>query len=129
MMAVAFGVSLLLTGCVVRQGAEKQKDLEFTVIRIQDVPASLKEQLEEKKEEDFKLTYSDNEYLYIVRGYGIQETGGYCISVNECYLAENKICVRTTLNGPQAGEKVEKTPSYPMVILKMELRSEPVVFE
>ena len=103
MMAVAFGVSLLLTGCVVRQGAEKQKDLEFTVIRIQDVPASLKEQL--------------------------QETGGYCISVNECYLAENKICVRTTLNGPQAGEKVEKTPSYPMVILKMELRSEPVVFE
>ena len=126
---IALGISLLLGGCIVQQGKEKMEDLEFTVMRIQDVPSALQEQLEQKKEEDFKLTYSDNEYLYIARGYGIQETGGYSITVNDCYVAENAICVKTTLNGPKVGEQVEKSPSCPMIVLKTELRSEPVVFE
>ena len=112
-----------------QQGTEKVEDLEFTVTKLQDLPEAFREQLEEKKEENFCLTYSDNQYLYIARGYGIQETGGYCISVEECYLTENAICVKTTLHGPQVGEEVAKSPSYPYVVIKLELRSEQVIFQ
>lgn len=115
-----------LGGCAIRQNSDKVEDLEFTVTRMQELPKTLQEQIEQKKEEAFTLTYSDNEYLYIARGYGIQETGGYSISVDACYRTENTIDVKTTLHGPQAGEKVEKAPSCPFVVIKMELRSEPV---
>ena len=30
---------------------------------------------------EFKLTYTANGYLYIARGYGMQDTGGYSIQV------------------------------------------------
>lgn len=120
---------LLLSGCMIHQGSDKLQDLEFTVVDTKELPETLQEQLELKKEGEFKLTYSDNEYLYIARGYGMRETGGYSIAVNECSLTENAILVKTTLTGPQVGEDVEKTPSYPYVVIKLELRSEPVVFE
>ena len=115
-------------GCVLQQGNEKLQDLEYTVVKPEEVPETLKNQIEEEKEAGFSLTYSDEAYLYIARGYGQQETGGYSIAVEECYLAENAICVETVLQGPQVGEKVHKEPSYPYIVLKTELREEKVVF-
>lgn len=104
-------------------------DLEYTVVRPEEIPETLAAEIEEKKEADFEITYSDNEFLYIARGYGAQETGGYSISVEECYLVENAICVRTVLTGPKVGEQVHKEPSYPYIVLKTELRDEKVNFE
>lgn len=118
-----------LGGCVLRQGKEKLQELEYTVVAPDELPETLAAQIEAEKEAGFEITYSDNEYLYIARGYGVQETGGYSISVEECYLAENAICVRTTLSGPKVGEKVNREPSYPYLVLKTELREEKVVFE
>ena len=86
-------------------------------------------QVEEKKEENFSFTYSDNEYLYIAKGYGIQETGGYSVSVDDCYLTKTNIVVKTRLHGPAVGEDVAKTPSYPNIVLKMELCDREVIFE
>ncbi|MCM1105533.1 MAG: protease complex subunit PrcB family protein [Blautia sp.] len=119
---LAFGVS----GCVTQRSTEKTADLAYTVVKPADIPATLAGQIEEKKEEVFTLTYSDNQYLYIARGYGEQETGGYSIQVEECYLAEDSICVKTVLTGPQAGERVNTAPSYPYIVLKTELREEKV---
>lgn len=116
-------------GCVLRQGKDKLQELEYTVVAPEELPETLAAQIEAEKEADFEITYSDNEYLYIARGYGVQETGGYSICVEECYLAENAICVRTTLSGPQVGEKVNREPSYPYLVLKTELRDEKVIFE
>ena len=118
----------LLGGCAIREDTKKAEDLEFTVTQTAELPEALREQIEEKKEEAFTLTYSDNEYLYITRGYGEQETGGYSISVDACYRTKNTINVQTTLHGPKAGENVEKAPSYPFVVLKLELRSDPVKY-
>lgn len=128
-MVLLMVFSMLAGGCVMQQGKEKLEALEFTVTKQQDLPAALQEQIEKKKEENFSLTYSDNEYLYLARGYGIQETGGYSISVDDCYRTENAICVKTTLHGPQVGEDVAKSPSYPYLVIKLELRSEPVIFQ
>lgn len=129
MILLVLAVGSLLTGCVIRQGREKIADLEYTVVRPADLPETLASQIEAKKEAEFTLTYSDNEFLYIARGYGEQETGGYSIQVKACYLAENAICVSTVLTGPSPGEQVSTAPSYPYLVLKTELREEQVVFE
>lgn len=119
----------MLSGCVMQQGQEKIEDLEFTVMDPVDLPKELQEEIIAKQEEEFAFTYSDREYLYIARGYGEQETGGYCISIDECYRTSNTICVKTTLTGPENGEQVQTAPSYPFIVIKLEMRSEEVVFQ
>lgn len=119
----------VLSGCIVQQGRDKIEDLEFTVMDPADLPEELQQQIAARQEEDFSLTYSDEEYLYIARGYGEQETGGYCISVDQCYRTRNTICVKTTLTGPEAGENVNTAPSCPYIVIKLELRREEVVFQ
>lgn len=129
LMIILLGVLMLLSGCVRKECKEKVKDLEFTVTKEEELPEALRQQIEEKKEGDFRFTYSDNEYLYVARGYGIQETGGYSISVEDCYLSDTAICVKTRLQGPKNGEEVTKAPSYPFIVLKLELREEEVLFQ
>ena len=129
LMIILLGVLMLLCGCVRKECEEKVKDLEFTVTKEEELPEALRQQIEEKKEGDFRFTYSDNEYLYVARGYGIQETGGYSISVEDCYLSDTAICVKTRLQGPENGEEVTKAPSYPFIVLKLELREEEVLFQ
>lgn len=84
---------------------------------------------EEKKAADFKMTYKDSKFLYIVRGYGEQETGGYSICIRDLYLTSNAIIFDTELIGPRKGETISKSPSYPYIVVKVELRDENVVFE
>lgn len=129
LMIILLGVLMLLSGGVRKECEEKVKDLEFTVTKEEELPEALRQQIEEKKEGDFRFTYSDNEYLYVARGYGIQETGGYSISVEDCYLSDTAICVKTRLQGPENGEEVTKAPSYPFIVLKLELREEEVLFQ
>lgn len=129
LMIILLGVLMLLSGCVRKECEGKVKDLEFTVTKEEELPEALRQQIEEKKEGDFRFTYSDNEYLYVARGYGIQETGGYSISVEDCYLSDTAICVKTRLQGPKNGEEVTKAPSYPFIVLKLELREEEVLFQ
>ena len=121
----------LLTGCsVARESQEKVRDLEFTVVGENELPQELKALAEEKKAAPFKLSYSNDQGLFIVVGYGEQSTGGYSITVNDLYLTENAIYVDTTLLGPQPGEGTGKkdTPSYPYIVLKTEFLDKPVVF-
>ena len=65
----------------------------------------------------------------IVRGYGEQETGGYSICIRDLYLTSNAIIFDTELIGPRKGETISKSPSYPYIVVKVELRDENVVFE
>lgn len=109
--------------------SKKVTDLEYTVVKEQEIPEELMTQIEEQKESCFKLTYQDGEYLYIASGYGKQETGGYSIQINELYLTSNAIYYKTGLFGPQKGETVHQAETYPYIVVKTENRQEPVVFE
>ena len=109
---------------------EKVKDLEFSVITEENSPEELLAIVEEKKAEGFKLTFQDNGFLYICRGYGKQESGGFSITVDALYETTNAIYFDTTLKGPVPGEKeMRQSNSYPYVIIKTELVDKPVVFE
>lgn len=131
-VGILFLCGLLFTaGCQITDSDKtaKVKDLEFTVVEEADQPEELKALIEEKKKEPMKLTYSNKEYLYIVVGFGEQRSGGYSISVDELYLTENAVYIKTTLIGPKADEKVTQAATWPFVVVKTELREESVVFE
>ena len=119
-----------LTGCGLQSSERvKLRDLEFTVLSEEKMPEELKEMIEERKVEPFKLTYSDNEYLYICVGYGEQETGGYSITVDELYLTDSAIYAQTTLLGTEASDKGNKVASYPVIVIKTELLDQTVICE
>lgn len=123
-------LSANLFACGMEENATKKlRDVEFTVIDQSEIPQELLSTMEEKKKEGFKLTYADENNLYLAVGYGEQKTGGYSIAVDECYLTENAIYFGTTLTGPEKGEKINQVSSYPCIVVKMESIDEPVVFE
>lgn len=108
---------------------KKIKDLEFTVVEDTDLPGELKEIIDEKKEEPFKLSYSNKDNLYIAVGYGKQNSGGYSISVDELYLTKNAIYINTNLIGPTQEDVVTQGVTYPYVVVKLEFREERIYFE
>lgn len=119
-----------LSGCSAENDkGEKVRDLEFTVIGDADIPAELMKTIEEKKANPFKLTYSDDQALYIIVGYGEQPSGGYSIVADKLYLTENSIVIDTELNGPEKGENGGNEKSYPYIVVKTELLENPVVFQ
>lgn len=128
MIAALFAA--LFTGCtLLSEERVKLKDLDFTVLSEEKIPEELLSIINEKKAEPFKLTYSDQDYLYICIGYGEQATGGYSIAVNELYLTDSAIYVNTELLGPEASEKSNATPSYPYIVIKTEYLDQTVIFE
>lgn len=72
---------------------------------------------------------NEGRYLYIVRGYGRQETTGYSIEVNECYETEHTVVVRTTLLGPQKKEKTHKKKTYPYIVIKIPYTDKQIIYE
>ena len=123
-------VALALSGCVTKIDSEhKLSDLEYTVVPDVDVPEELKPEIEQKQKEEFYLTYADQGYLYLARGYGAQPTSGYSISVSELYETKNAICFQTSLMGPKQGEETKEVETYPYIVVKMEYMDKEVVFE
>lgn len=129
-LAICIPLCFLLAGCtMLSEERVKLRDLEFTVLSEEKIPLELHRLIEDKKAEPFRMTYSDNEFLYICIGYGEQTSGGYSIAVNELYLTDNAIYVNTSLLGPESGAQSENAPSYPYIVLKTEHMEETVIFE
>lgn len=104
-------------------------DLDFTVVEPNAVPEKLKTVIEDKKAEEFKYTYTEGDNMYIVAGFGKQATGGYSIKVNSLCATENTICFDCDLIGPSEGEAVNKTASFPYIVVKIQFMDKNVVFE
>ena len=132
MMCLGILLTMLMMtagGCKVEEKDDaKVSDMKFTVISEKELPDELKKIIEEKKQKEMKLTYMSGDKLYIVRGYGVQKTGGYSIRIEDVSLWENAIHVQTMLIGPKE-ENLKDEPSYPYLVIRMEYRDEPVIFE
>lgn len=135
-----FGIFILLlmiiTTTVAMVGCKKEddeikkiRDLDFTVVEDADLPGELKDLIDEKKAEPFKLSYSNKDNLYIAVGYGKQNTGGYSITVDKLYLTKNAIYIDTNLIGPSSDDVVSQNATYPYVVVKLEYIDKRVVFE
>ena len=111
---IAVWMVMLMAGCgLEKTDNQKLDDITYTILEDKEIPQEFLAVIEERKEQIFKLTYSDEENLYIAVGYGVQQTGGYSISINACYHTQNAIYFDTTLIGPSKGEQVNEAKSYP----------------
>lgn len=123
-------LSCFLCGCSIEKvKAGDGVKPEYTVMKEEDFPDKVKELIEEHKGTEFQLTYQDSGYLYLMKGYGKQQTGGYSIQIEDLSLWENAIHLQTVLIGPGEGEELKEEPSYPCLVVKMKYREEPVIFE
>lgn len=109
--------------------SEKTQNLDYTVVKEEEIPEEMRSLIEEKKGQEFQMTYQSGEYLYLLKGYGQQMSGGYSIQIEELSLGESAIYFKTLLIGPSKGEKVSKEPSYPYIVVKLAYREEPVQFQ
>lgn len=116
------GISMFcLVGCGTTPNMpEKIRDLDFTIVEADEEPQALRDIITQKQEESFQMSYSLGEELYIVVGYGAQESGGYSVQVKECYETENSIVVDTALLGPENVDEITHTETYPYIVIKTE---------
>lgn len=107
--------------------SKKMKDIDFTVVAENEIPMEVSQIIEERKEKEFKVTYSDEQYTYIIIGYGKQKYQGYSITVKKMYETKNAIFVRTEFEGPKEYTNYE-VDTYPVIVIKMEYSDKDVIF-
>lgn len=119
-----------LTGCSGNSFGEKgYRTLDYTLVDYKNIPQNLMEQMETKMEEGFELTYKEDEYLYIAKGYGNQGKTRTCVSVEKLYSEGTDIFVKFNIinNNKDLGEtEVENTP---FLVIKTEYRKGEVHFD
>ena len=94
---------LALAGCSIKkEDTKKIQDIEFTVVAPEDVPEELKEDIEKARDTPFRLTYADQGYLYMARGYGEKEKTGY--SVEGQRMLRNIRCCQDPDNTSRSGK-------------------------
>ncbi|HHT98420.1 MAG TPA: protease complex subunit PrcB family protein [Clostridiales bacterium] len=112
-------IIISLSGCKAKDSnLKKIQDLEYTIVEEADIPEALLTYIDDKKENPFKLSYSNENDLYIVIGYGKQLSGGYSITVDELYESEENIIIKTNLVGPSK-EETNESVTYPYIVLKI----------
>lgn len=126
--AVVLIVGLSSCGIIKIDREEKQK-LDYTVVKEEDMPREIQALIEERKEQEFQMAYQSGNELYLVKGYGQQEGGGYSIQVEALSMTENALELKTKLLGPSGEEDQSLEPSYPYIVIKMEYRDLPVRFQ
>ena len=125
----AVAAALLLAGCGRDEKTQERSEVEFTVAAPDEVPRELASQIEANKRGEIRMAYTDGGFLYLIRGYGEQKTGGYSISVVECTEDDTTVFLDTRLIGPSNQEQLSKEPSWPCIILKTEARDKEVMIE
>ena len=126
--AVVLIVGLSSCGIIKIDREEKQK-LDYTVVKEEDMPREIQALIEERKEQEFQMAYQSGNELYLVKGYGQQEGGGYSIQVEALSMTENALELKTKLLGPSGEKDQSPEPSYPYIVIKMEYRDLPVRFQ
>ena len=108
--AVVLIVGLSSCGIIKIDREEKQK-LDYTVVKEEDMPREIQALIEERKEQEFQMAYQSGNELYLVKGYGQQEGGGYSIQVEALSMTENALELKTKLLGPSGEEDQSPEPS------------------
>lgn len=132
-ITLILSILLILPLCfMVGCGKKEDNDvssIDFTIVSGQDIPKELQKLIKERQKNSFELTYSEGVYLYIIKGYGKQKTGGYSITVNDFYLSNDNLIFDTDLSIPNKDDIISDAPSYPYIVIKTEYTETPVDFK
>ncbi|MFG6395646.1 MAG: protease complex subunit PrcB family protein [Lachnospiraceae bacterium] len=127
---IFFLISLLYftIGCEKKE-EKKTSSVDFTIVTESDMPKDLKKLIKERRKNPFELSYSDGSYLYIIKGYGKQETSDYSIIVNDFYLSGDNLVFDTDLTGPGKDGNTTGKASYPYIVIKTEYIENSIIFQ
>ncbi|MCR5792839.1 MAG: protease complex subunit PrcB family protein [Lachnospiraceae bacterium] len=113
-------LAVLLQGCSAGKiQNEKIGDIDFTVVKEEDYPDEVKALIEKQKYEPFQSVFLDGAYMYVLVGYGEQNTTGYSIRIEGVYETPTSIVVDTNLLGPQPDAELTGENTFPLIVLKM----------
>lgn len=118
---------MLLSCKFEKLSTDKTKDIEFTVVPENEIPQEVMNIIEEKKNSEFKVAYSDPEYTYIIIGYGKQDYQGYTINIENLYETENAVYVQTNFKGPEEYSNIQ-SETYPYIVIKIESTNKNIIF-
>lgn len=131
-LAGCFVVVLFMLCACGKKEEKVRKEIDFTVCDKTRLPDELVEIIEEKKHKVFKLSYLNNDYMYIVVGYGEKNRQNLNVVVEDLYMTDNAIYVETNLitKEENAQDVTAGSPSmYPYIVIKCEKYDLPVVFD
>lgn len=133
MLVLTLGTMFFIVGCNGDNQESKKKSIDFTVCDESRMPNELLEIVNEKKEKIFKLSYINDNYLYIAVGYGERNRQDFSVIVEDLYVTDNAIYVDTELymkeNTPTDSLAEGETSMYPYIVIKCEKIDLPVVFD
>lgn len=132
-LCIAAMLMVLFTGCSSSEGTSAEydpnmPDLEYEIAQSKDLPQKVNEKIFNKQKEQFGFTYRDEDVMYIVFGFGEQPTGGYSIQVAALKDETDKIILEANLLPPGKEEVISPSPSYPVMILKIQDNDKDVSF-
>ncbi len=127
-VCVLLGTVFFCAGCRKQEESERT-EVEYTVTAADEIPRELATVIEENKENEMRLTWTDGDEMYLIRGYGKQATGGYSIAVAECTEDEETLWFDTRLLGPQDESTASGEASYPYLVVKIAATEKEVVIE
>lgn len=120
---------IILAGCsVVLKTEEGRSSIKYEMMDVRDIPEDMRKEIQNRKEEAFKITYRDMEYLYIAEGYGKKEDSEYCVEIAECAETEEAVYIEATLHGP-GGKGIVCETEYPFYVIRTEYTEKHVIFE
>lgn len=122
-------VMIVLTGCTGEEKEKGRSEVSFTVVSPDEIPEELAAEIESNKQGEIRMTWTDGDEMYLIRGYGEQKTGGYSISVVECSEDETSVYLDTRLQGPSNQAQLSREPSWPYLVLKMDARDKEAVIQ
>ena len=112
-----------------KDAAEKEHGVEYTVLGEDQIPDEIRKVVDVKKQEEFQMTYQEEDMLYLLQGYGIQSSGGYSIRVEKVSENDTELHVKTKLIGPKGKDGGTEGISCPYLVIKVENRHKKVVFD
>ena len=113
---------LFLSGCKVIDQQETKKQLEYSICEYFNLPKELQQEIDDCKEKPFQILYTNRDYVFIVIGYGSQQSGNYGIQLKQLYALRSGYYIQTELVGkntePDQKTKKHEVVYTPYVIVK-----------
>lgn len=130
LMVMTLVLVCLYVGCSKTKSAGgAAKTMEYTVVQMGELPAEVTEMIENQGDKVFRMVYKSEGWMYVMRGYGRQELGGYSIRITNVHVADETLHVESQLIGPGKQEAKEGRGSNPYFVIKLEDPGYPVTFD
>lgn len=105
------------------------KAMEYSVVQMGELPSEVTEMIGNQGDKVFRMVYKSEGWMYVMRGYGRQELGGYSIRITNVNVSDGNLHVESQLVGPGKKEAKEGRGSNPYFVIKLEDPGCPVTFD